>query len=98
MLTIDSTILDPSPFEYILEQTPSTRTLDDSSVSETETVANCPTVFEYDVTMPDGSALDPAYIVSYDSATKTISVESSDRSYIPLSPLDLKLKVKYVGV
>lgn len=55
-------------------------------------------MFEYDVTMPDGSPLDPAYIVSYDAASKTVSVVSSDRSYITLSPLDLKLKVKYVGV
>ena len=49
VLTIAAGIITPSPYTYILEQVAAVRTLADSYVSGSETVAVCPTTFEFTV-------------------------------------------------
>ena len=63
-------------------------------MSETETVADCPTNYIFEVTNRDGSALDLS-ILSFDDASQTISAESSDHAYIAQSPILLTMNVKY---
>lgn len=82
VLSVDPTMLDPLPYQYILEQPPATRTFDDLLVQETQIIADCPTQFEYEVTLRDGSPLPAGFIASYDPVTKQVSAESSDRSYL----------------
>ena len=87
MLTIDPRMLN-LPYQYILENAPQTRTLSDLFVAETQTIASCPTIFEYDVTLQDDSALPFfGFIISYDISTRTISAQSSDRAFLAQSPI-----------
>ena len=87
MLTIDLRMLN-LPYQYILENAPQTRTLSDLFVAETQTIAPCPTIFEYDVTLQDDSALPFfGFIISYDVGTRTISAQSSDRAFLAQSPI-----------
>ena len=87
VLTIAQAILDPLPYEYILEQAAATRLLSDVHISETETVANCPTVFEYKLEKANGDPLAADSIVLFDDGANEISVESSDRADLALSPI-----------
>jgi len=57
VLTIDPTIVDPSPVEYILENPQLSRVFNDAKVSESETLANCPTNYEFKVTTALGNPL-----------------------------------------
>ena len=60
-------------------------------------MANCPTGYEFDVTLRDGTALNPDFIVHFDPITNQISTASSDRLDLSLSPILLTAKVKYEG-
>ena len=97
-LTIDPAIYAPAPYEYVLEQAPETRIFDQAHVTSSESVYPCPSTIEFDVTLRNGDPLAGGFLVTFNPATNEISVASSDRSDLDLSPVELSLRAKYEGV
>ena len=87
---IDAAILNPWPYQYILEQAPAQRTLSPDFVSESYAVAICQQVFEFEITDRNDiplALLAEDFPVSFDQSLNLISTETSDRKFLDQSPI-----------
>ena len=77
--TLDPSIF-PNPFEYIVTQTAIAKTILDSAVTSTETIATCPDI-EFSLLKRDLSAYD-ATVFTFNTSVQSLTIFSSSQAKI----------------